>query len=64
MLVREVGVTLPQALRMATAVPAAASARRPLRPPGAGLPADLVHLDADLALRGVWRAGGRCSDVV
>jgi N-acetylglucosamine-6-phosphate deacetylase len=54
----EVGATLPQALRMATAAPAAAigAADRcgSLAP---GVPADLVHLDEALGLRGVWRAG-------
>jgi N-acetylglucosamine-6-phosphate deacetylase len=57
-LVREVGLTPAQALRMATAVPAAvigAEARCGRLAPG--MPADLVHLDVDLALAGVWRAG-------
>ena len=57
-LVREVGLTLPQALRMATALPAAAvgmTARCGHLAPG--MPADLVHLDADLRLTGVWRQG-------
>jgi N-acetylglucosamine-6-phosphate deacetylase len=57
-LVREGIATLPQALRMATAVPAgaigAAGRCGSLAP---GLPADLVHLDDALTLRGVWRAG-------
>jgi N-acetylglucosamine-6-phosphate deacetylase len=58
-LVRDVGLTPAQALRMATAVPAAvigADARCGRLAPG--MPADLVHLDTDLALAGVWRAGG------
>jgi N-acetylglucosamine-6-phosphate deacetylase len=56
-LVRE-GVPLERALRMATAAPAAAiGARDRCGSLAPGMPADLVHLDADLALRGVWRAG-------
>jgi N-acetylglucosamine-6-phosphate deacetylase len=59
-LVHAVGLTVPQALRMATAAPAAAIGMGDrLGRLAPGLPADLVHLDADLALRGVWRAGGR-----
>jgi N-acetylglucosamine-6-phosphate deacetylase len=56
-LVRE-GVTLSKALRMATAAPAAAIGlgdRCGVLEPG--MPATLVHLDAALGLRGVWRAG-------
>ena len=57
-LVAQVGVTLPRALRMATAVPAAclglADRLGRLAP---GLPADLVHLDKGLAVAGVWRRG-------
>ena len=57
-LVRDVGVPLPQALRMATVAPALAlGAEDRLGRLAAGLPADLVHLDEGLALRGVWRAG-------
>jgi N-acetylglucosamine-6-phosphate deacetylase len=50
-----IGVPLPQTLHMATAAPAAAigASCGSLAP---GMPADLVHLDDDLALRGVWRA--------
>lgn len=58
MLVFEVGAPLERALRMATAGPAGvigAQAGR-LVPGGA---ADLVHLDGDLVLRGVWRGGER-----
>ncbi|HET9069178.1 MAG TPA: N-acetylglucosamine-6-phosphate deacetylase [Amaricoccus sp.] len=51
------GATLPLALRMATAVPAAAIGRDDLGRLAPGLPADLVHLDDGLVLRGVWRAG-------
>lgn len=57
-LVGQVGVPLAAALRMATAGPAGvigAEAGR-LVPGGA---ADLVHLDGDLVLRGVWRWGER-----
>lgn len=57
-LVGQVGVPLAAALRMATAGPAGvigAEAGR-LVPGGA---ADLVHLDGDLVLRGVWRGGER-----
>lgn len=57
-LVEQVGVPLERALRMATAGPAGvigAQAGR-LVPGGA---ADLVHLDGDLVLRGVWRGGER-----
>ena len=58
MLVREVGLTLPQALRMATAAPAAALGRSDrLGSLAPGRTADFVHLDADLVLRGVWRGG-------
>ena len=57
-LVDEVGLTLGQALRMATAAPAAAIGEGGwlgrLTP---GAPADLVHLDDDLGLAAVWRAG-------
>jgi N-acetylglucosamine-6-phosphate deacetylase len=52
------GATLAQALRMATAAPAAAIGLGDRRGRLAvGLPADLVHLDAGLGLRGIWRAG-------
>lgn len=57
-LVGQVGVPLAAALRMATAGPAGvigAAAGR-LVPGGS---ADLVHLDGDLVLRGVWRGGER-----
>ena len=53
----ETGATLAQALRMATAAPAAAIGRDDLGRLAEGLPADLVHLDDGLALAGVWRAG-------
>ena len=57
-LVREVGATLPQALRMASAVPAdciGMGDRLGRLAPGRA--ADLVHLDADLGLGGTWRGG-------
>jgi N-acetylglucosamine-6-phosphate deacetylase len=54
----ETGATLAQALRMATAAPAAAIGMGDrLGRLAPGLPADLVHLDDGLALAGVWRAG-------
>ncbi len=57
-MVRDVGLTLPEALRMATSAPAAALRATDLMGSLApGLAADLVHLDADLALGGVWRGG-------
>ena len=55
-LVRE-GVPLPRALRMATVAPARVLGRDDLGRLAPGLAADFVHLDARLALRGVWRAG-------
>jgi N-acetylglucosamine-6-phosphate deacetylase len=59
-LVREVGLDLPAALRMASAVPAALiGARRGRLAPG--LSADLVHLGPELELRGVWRDGVACA---
>ena len=57
-LTRTVGAPLSRALRMASAVPAALldrSDRLGIFAPGAA--ADLVHLDADLSLVGVWRGG-------
>lgn len=51
------GATLPAALAMATSVPASAIGRDDLGRLAPGLPADLVHLDEELALAGVWRAG-------
>ena len=57
-MVRDVGLTLPEALRMATHAPAAAlRATDRMGRLAPGLAADLVHLDADLALGGVWRGG-------
>lgn len=58
LLVTEVGVDLVDALRMATALPAACLGlgrrRGALLPGGA---ADLVHLNGDLRLEAVWRGG-------
>jgi N-acetylglucosamine-6-phosphate deacetylase len=58
-LVSAVGISLDRALAMATALPAevigiAEQNGGHLSP---GAPADLVHLDPDLSLAGVWRAG-------
>jgi N-acetylglucosamine-6-phosphate deacetylase len=64
-LMREGVATLPQALRMATAVPAMAiGAGDRCGGLGPGMPADLVHLDDALALRRVWRAGVPLPDAV
>lgn len=56
-LVRDVGLTQPQAIRMATVAPALALGRPDLGCLAPGSPADLVHLTPDLALSGVWRGG-------
>ena len=61
-LTRTVGAPLTRALRMASALPAALlgrSDRRGHLAPGSA--ADMVHLDADLALAGVWRGGAPVS---
>lgn len=55
-LVRE-GIPLARALRMATATPATVLGRPDLGHLRPGAPADLVHLDGNLALRDVWRDG-------
>jgi N-acetylglucosamine-6-phosphate deacetylase len=53
-----VGLTLPRAWHMATGAPARAlGAAGRLGTLAPGLPADLVHLDDDLRLAGVWRGG-------
>ena len=49
--------TLPEALRMATAVPAAAIGRPDLGRLAPGGPADFVWLDDSFALGGAWRGG-------
>lgn len=56
-LTRDVGLTLPQALRLATVAPALALGRTDLGRLAPGSAADLVHLDPGLALAGVWRGG-------
>jgi N-acetylglucosamine-6-phosphate deacetylase len=56
-LVRDAGVALEVALGMAGRVPAALIGRGDLGRLAPGLVADLVHLDAELGLAGVWRAG-------
>lgn len=56
MLVFQVGAPLERALRMATAGPAGVIGAQSGRLVPGG-PADLVHLDGDLVLRGVWRGG-------
>ena len=53
------GVPLGAALRMAGAAPARVLRRDDLGRLAPGGPADFVHLDGALALRGVWRAGRR-----
>lgn len=58
MLVFQVGAPLERALRMATAGPAGVIGAQAGRLVPGG-PADLVHLDGDLVLRGVWRGGER-----
>lgn len=58
-LVREVGVDLAEALRMATTYPAEALRRADMGRLVAGGRADVVHLDDALEVAGVWRAGER-----
>lgn len=58
-MVRAAGLDLAPALAMLTARPARALGRDDLGRLGPGLAADLVHLDAGLSLRGVWRGGTR-----
>lgn len=58
-----IGLRPEAALRMATAVPAAViGAGQRCGSLAPGLPADVVHLDGGLALRGVWRAGRPAGD--
>jgi N-acetylglucosamine-6-phosphate deacetylase len=62
-LVRDVGLTLAQALRMATAAPAAAIGLGDrLGGLAEGMQADMVYLDDGLSLRAVWRAGRLLAD--
>lgn len=56
-MVREAGVPPQQALAMVTTVPAQVLGRGDLGHLREGARADLVHLDVDFALRGVWRGG-------
>jgi N-acetylglucosamine-6-phosphate deacetylase len=56
-LVRQVGVELGEALRMASAYPAEFLKRSDLGRIAAGARADLVHVDDDLKATATWRAG-------
>lgn len=56
-LVQEVGIAPERALAMASSIPAAVIGRGDLGHLRPGARADMVHLGADWALRGVWRAG-------
>ncbi len=56
-LVQDVGIPAERALAMASAVPAAVIGRGDLGHLRTGARADMVHLGADWALRGVWRGG-------
>lgn len=58
-LVREVGLDLDEALRMAAAYPADLLARSDIGRIAAGARADLVHIGDDLRAKAVWRAGVR-----
>jgi N-acetylglucosamine-6-phosphate deacetylase len=58
-LVKQVGVELGEALRMASTYPAEFLRRPDLGRVAAGFRADLVHIDDDLKARSVWRAGVR-----
>ncbi len=51
------GVPLGATLRMATGAPARVLRRDDIGRLAPGLPADFVHLDDSLTLKGVWRAG-------
>lgn len=57
MMVETVGLPLERALAMATATPARLLGRGDLGRLAPGCAADLVHLDAELRLDGVWRQG-------
>ena len=56
-LVEEVGIAVERALAMASSIPAAVIGRGDLGHLRPGARADMVHLGADWALRGVWRGG-------
>ncbi len=56
-LVRQVGVELGEALRMASTYPAEFLKRSDLGRIAAGARADLVHIDDDLKVKATWRAG-------
>jgi len=56
-LVRQVGVELGEALRMASTYPAGFLKRSDLGRIAAGVRADLVHIDDDLNAKATWRAG-------
>lgn len=56
-LVRQVGVELGEALRMASTYPAEFLMRPELGRIAAGARADLVHIDDSLTAKAVWRAG-------
>ncbi len=57
-LVERVGVTVSTALRMASTIPAACIGRGDrLGSLAPGAAADIVHLDFDFGVRGVWRGG-------
>lgn len=59
-MVQEVGLPLDQALRMVTTTPAKLLGRlSDLGQFQPGMPADMVHLDGNLQLAAVWRAGER-----
>lgn len=58
-LVKEVGVELDEALRMASTYPAEFLKRSELGRIAPGTRADLVHIGDDLDVRAVWRAGVR-----
>lgn len=58
-LVKKVGIPIERALAMASRIPADLVLRADLGRLAPGLPADLVHLGADLHLAGVWKDGQR-----
>jgi N-acetylglucosamine-6-phosphate deacetylase len=56
-LVKQVGVELGEALRMASTYPAEFLKRPDLGRIAAGARADLVHIDDNLKATAIWRAG-------